>query len=118
MGSPLVRSTALAALLQVAMVVVGHYSPQIAGLFALGGTAISTAGGLLCALWTGGAPSAADDAKGGAIAGGLSALIGIAVSVALGDVPPATLAYGTLFSAVGGTLGGVIGRAVRGRPQS
>lgn len=118
MGSPLVRSTVLATLLQVAMVVAGHYSPQIAGLFALGGTAISTAGGLLYALWTRGTPSAADDAKGGAIAGGLSALIGIAVSVALGDVPPGTLAYGTLFSALGGILGGVTGRALRGKPQS
>ncbi len=118
MGSPLVRSTVLATLLQLAMVVAGHYSPQIAGLFALGGTGISTVGGLLYALWAEGAPSAADDAKGGAIAGGLSALIGIVVSVALGDVPAATLAYGTLFSAAGGTLGGFIGRALRGRTPS
>jgi hypothetical protein len=118
MRSPLVRSTVLATVLQLAMVIAGHYSPQIAGLFALGGTGISTAGGLLCALWAGGTPSAASDAKAGAIAGGLSALIGIAVSVALGDVPAATLAYGTLFSAVGGILGGFIGRALRGTPPS
>lgn len=118
MGSPLVRSTALATLLQLAMVIAGHFSPQIAGLFAPGGSGISTAGGLLYALWAKGAPSVADDAKGGAIAGGLSALIGIAVSVVLGDVTAATLAYGTLFSAAGGILGGFIGRALRGTTPS
>jgi len=100
------------------MVVAGHFSPPIAGLFALGGTGISTVGGLLYALWAAGDPSVADDAKGGTIAGGLSGLIGISVSVGLGDVPVATLTYGTLFSAMGGTLGSFIGRALRETPPS
>lgn len=42
--------------------------------------------------------------------GGISAAIGIAVSVALGDVPTSLLALGTGSSAVTGLIGGLIGR--------
>jgi hypothetical protein len=44
------------------------------------------------------------------LAGGISAAIGIAVSVALGDVPTRLLALGTGSSAVTGLIGGLIGR--------
>jgi hypothetical protein len=114
MPSPLVRSTLVAGLLQIGMVVGGHFTPQIARLFAAGGMSISAVGGILCALWTAGAPTAAATAKDGAIAGGLSALIGIAVSFLLGDVPARTLAIGTTASVVAGILGGFVGRAVSG----
>ena len=115
MRSPLIRSTLVATVLQLAMVVTGHFSLQIASLFALGGIGISAVGGLLFAVWTEGKPAPALAAKGGAIAGGLSALIGIAVSCALGDVDAGTLIYGTLASAVAGILGGFLGRALNSR---
>jgi hypothetical protein len=114
MPSPLLRSTMVATLLQVGMVVGGHFTPQIARLFAVGGMSISAVGGILFGLWTSGTPAAATTAKGGAVAGGLSALVGIAVSFLLGDVPARTLAIGTTASVVAGILGGFVGRAVSG----
>lgn len=112
MPSPLTRSTLVATVLQLAMVVTGHFSLRIASLFALGGTGISAVGGLLLAIWTGGKPAPAFTTKGGAIAGGLSALIGIAVSCALGDVDAGTLVYGTIASVGAGILGAFVGRAL------
>lgn len=47
---------------------------------------------------------------GGAIAGGVSGLIGIAVSYALGDVPASLMLFGTAGSAAAGALGGAVGR--------
>ena len=44
----------------------------------------------------------------GAIAGGVCALIGIAVSVALGDTAAPILAIGTIGSAVAGAIAGAI----------
>lgn len=54
--------------------------------------------------------SASSMALGGLIAGGVCALIGIAVSYALGDVPAMILVVGTLSSAVIGAIGGWFGR--------
>jgi len=47
---------------------------------------------------------------GGAIAGGLCALIGIALSVLLGDTPGFVLALGTAISTVTGVAGGFWGQ--------
>jgi hypothetical protein len=47
-------------------------------------------------------------AGGGALVGGLCALIGIIVSVVLGDTEPMILAIGTLSSAVTGLIGGLV----------
>ena len=44
--------------------------------------------------------------------GGACALIGIAISWALGDVTATILAFGTLSSALTGALGGAIGYRV------
>jgi hypothetical protein len=44
------------------------------------------------------------------MAGGICAVIGVGVSVLLGDVPPSLLALGTASSAVTGLIGGIIGR--------
>jgi hypothetical protein len=99
--------------LQLAMVVGGHFSPAIAALFAVAGMLISMlAGGMF------GEASGTPRRRavgGGALVGGACALIGIAVSVALGDVPPAILLFGTASSAVTGALGGWVGMALRGR---
>lgn len=95
--------------LQVLMVVGGHSNPDVQEWFAIGGMGISAlAGGL--AAWGSRAWGGAMTASG--IAGGLSALIGIGVSVVLGDVPESLLLFGTLASLVTGVIGGVLARAI------
>lgn len=102
------RATIVGTLLQVAMVVAGHYVPFIAlHVFMSGGMAISLLAGLLYARSARGYAGAA---LGGAIAGGVCALLGIAVSVGLGDTLPMILAFGTASSLVAGSIGGVFGK--------
>jgi hypothetical protein len=96
------------------MVVAGHYDPSIAAFFAVGGTTISLVAGLLFALWAK-PPALGTAALGGLIAGGACALIGITVSFLLGDVPAPVLAFGTVSSAVTGTIGGAVGRLIASR---
>ncbi len=89
---------------QLIMVVSGHYNEFIAqNLFAIGGMTISLIAGAAFAISARTSRGAA--ALGGAIVGGGCALIGIALSVALGDVPPLILAVGTASSAVTGAIG-------------
>lgn len=98
--------------LQVAMVVAGHYNVYIAlHVFMFGGMCISLVAGLPCGRAASGFGGAA---LGGAIAGGVCALIGIAISVALGDTPALVLAFGTVSSAVTGAVGGIIGKLLGG----
>ncbi|MEP6550186.1 MAG: hypothetical protein ABJB95_03335 [Gemmatimonadales bacterium] len=99
-------------LLQLAMVISGHWVEFIKlNVFAIGGMLISAIAGVLYAR------AARVDRKGsalhGALVGGLCALIGIAVSFALGDVPASILALGTLSSAVTGAIGGAIAGGTR-----
>lgn len=107
----LIRATAIGTVLQLAMVLSGHYVPAIALLFAPIGVGISLIAGLLYGRWAG--PNGAW--AGGGLAGGLCAFLGIAVSFALGDVTAVILVAGTLSSAVGGMLGGWIGGRLAGR---
>lgn len=109
MSSPLVRSTLVGTVLQLAMVVAGHYLPAIKDQFMAGGLSISAVAGLLNSLWSKGG-SAADAVKGGAIAGGGSAFLGILVSNLLKDAPVAVLGFGTAGSAVTGIVGALLGR--------
>jgi hypothetical protein len=102
-------ATAIGTALQLAMVIAGHFVPAVAALFAIGGMAISAVAG---ALYGRHAAALGDGALGGAIAGGVCALIGIAVSCALGDVDAMVLVFGTLASAVTGLIGGIAGRFV------
>jgi hypothetical protein len=114
-SNALVEATVAGTLAQLAMVVSGHYVPAIANLFAVGGMAISALAGVLYARRA--APATRGlAARGGAIAGGVSALLGIIVSYALGDVQAVILAFGTLSSTVTGALGGLLaGRSVQPR---
>ena len=112
--SVLINATLIGTALQLAMVVSGHYNKSIANLFAVLGMTISLVAGLLFALWAR-QPALGGSALGGLIAGGVCALIGIIVSYALGDVPPAIIAFGTLSSAVTGALGGALGYLVATR---
>jgi hypothetical protein len=105
----LVKSTVIGTILQLAMVIAGHYSPVIAGQFAAGGMTISGIAGLLFSLWSRQKAMGAA-AGGGVVAGGVSAFLGILVSHLLGDVPASVLGFGTAGSAVTGAIGGVIGK--------
>ncbi len=107
------NATLIGTVLQLAMIVTGHFSAWVAmNVFALGGMAISALAGLLYARSAANGYGGA--ALGGAIAGGVCAIIGIAASVALGDVPPIILAFGTLGSAIAGVMGGVVGQMLSG----
>src|SRR5512146_2932133 len=89
----------LGTVLQLAMVVAGHSNRSIANLFAVMGMSISLLAGIAYAfLARGGSPASL--AVGGLIAGALCALLGIVVSVALGDVPALILVVGTASSAL------------------
>jgi hypothetical protein len=116
--SALLRAILLGTVLQVAMVLAGNSIPAVAQLFGVLGVTLSLVAGVAYALWAGAGgerPPARWAAAGGAIAGGACALIGIAVSFALGDVPAAVLAFGTASSAVTGALGGLLGAALQRR---
>jgi hypothetical protein len=104
----LTRATIFGTVAQIAMVVAGHSVPAVADLFAIGGMGISAVAGW--AALKGQTASLSAAAGQGALAGGISAAIGIAVSLALGDVPASLLAVGTAGSAVTGMIGGLIGR--------
>ena len=107
-------ATILGTILQLAMVILGHSNASIAAMFAVGGMTISLIAGLAYTLFARGGRTSSL-ARGGALAGGICALIGIAVSYALGDVPAPVIIFGTPSSAVTGALGGWIGKfMVRG----
>ena len=109
----LIPALLLGTLLQVAMVVIGHYTVAVASLFAPLGMAISLIAGFLYARWA--RVPRRDSVLGGAIVGGACALIGIIVSNALGDVPASLLFLGTLSSAFTGAIGGLIGEVLGGK---
>jgi len=104
----LATASAVGTVLQVAMVLAGHVSPTVAGLFAVGGMGLSLVAGVL---YTRLAPSASrgDAAIGGLLAGAVCAVLGILVSYLLHDVPASLLVLGTASSAVTGAIGGVLG---------
>ena len=109
----LVVATGIGLVLQLAMVVGGHYTSAVKELFAVGGMGFSLIAGLLY-VWFAVKGSWRSDLVGGAIAGGLCALIGIALSAVLGDVPVLLLLFGTLSSIVTGVMGGAVGKLVFG----
>ena len=110
----LVIASLVGTVLQVAMVVAGHTSPTIAGLFAVGGMGLSLLAGVIYARLA--RPATKGSAAiGGLAAGAICAFLGILVSYLLGDVPASLLALGTLSSAVTGAIGGVIGALTLGR---
>ena len=102
------RATLVGTVLQLAMVVGGHYVPAIKNLFAPGGMLISLLAGWLYARMQAGGTRGAT-AIGGLVAGAACGFLGILESVYLGDVPTSLLAFGTAGSAVTGLLGGLVG---------
>ena len=105
----LIAATAAGLVLQLAMVVAGHYVPAVRDKgFAIGGMLFSLLAGVLYARLAHGPWSGS--LIGGAVAGGLCGFLGIGVSRLLGDVPTALLLFGTLGSTVAGLAGGAIGK--------
>ena len=96
------------------MVVAGHSSPAIKGLFAVGGMGLSLVAGVLYARLARSATKGSAS-LGGLAAGAICAFLGILVSYLLGDVPASLLALGTLSSAVTGAIGGLLGALSLGR---
>lgn len=110
----LIVATGIGLVLQLAMVVGGHYSPAVKDLFALGGMGFSAVAGLLYVWFTVVKGGWSADLQGGAAVGGICALLGIAVSALLGDVPPSLLLLGTVSSVVTGAIGGAVGKLIFG----
>jgi hypothetical protein len=106
--SALIYATGVGLVLQVLMVLTGHFLPPVKVLYAGGGMGLSLVAGMLFAERARG--SWPVDLGGGAIAGGICALVGIGVSVMLGDVLPGLLVIGTAFSVVTGLVGGGLGK--------
>ncbi len=113
-SNPMIKSAIIGTVLQLIMVIVGHYVPQVANLFPVAGTGIGGLAGILNGLW---APKAGmqSAAGGGVVAGGVGGAIGTLVSSLLGDVPMSTLAIGTGSTAAAGLVGGLIGKFLGGR---
>jgi len=107
----LINATVIGTVLQLAMIVAGHFIPFVRdNVFMLGGLAISLVAGLLYARAS--KTSWPDSLLGGVIAGAVCALIGIAASVAWGDTAREILLLGTFSSGVTGAIGAAIGKAL------
>jgi len=112
-GNPLIKAATIGTVLQVLMVVGGHFMPQLAQLFPVLGTGLGGLTGLLFGLFSRGATGAL--AGGGAASGAIGGLLGSAVSMALGDVPAATVGIATGSTAVAGAIGGLLGKLLGGK---
>ena len=106
----LIIATDIGMVLQLIMVIAGHYEAANAAWIAIGGMLISFVAGVIYARWA--RNGWADSLIGGALAGGICALVGIAVSYALGDVAAMILVFGTIGSAVAGLIGGALAKLV------
>jgi hypothetical protein len=106
----LIKATLIGLVLQLIMVVSGHYVAPIKEGFAIVGTLISLVAGVIYVRTTRG--SWDDSLTGAALSGGICALIGIALSWALGDVDAGVLLFGTLGSAIAGVIGGAVAKLV------
>ncbi|HET9295020.1 MAG TPA: hypothetical protein VFO06_12060 [Gemmatimonadales bacterium] len=110
----LAKPTMIGTVLQVAMVLLGKVSPEVGQNFAIGGTTIAAVTGVLASLMNR-QPAMGGAVGGGAIAAGVSALIGTVVSMATGQTGMDTIMIGTGSSVVAGALGGVVGQLFGGR---
>ncbi|MBV9992981.1 MAG: hypothetical protein JOZ72_17015 [Alphaproteobacteria bacterium] len=105
------RATIVGTVLQIGWVLIGHFFPAVRGmanLFLFGVMMISALAGYLYAVDY--ASGFGRGILGGAIAGGVCALIGVAGAVLIGDAPFATLALWTAISVVTGAAGGFWGQ--------
>jgi hypothetical protein len=110
------RAITVGILLLITFVVFSHYLPLLATQVLFATMLITGIAGLLYAREV--ARGYGPGALGGAFAGGICALIGIAVAVLLGDAPAFTLGnapeivlvVGTAISVLTGAIGGLFGQ--------
>jgi hypothetical protein len=108
----LLRATLIGLVLQLLLVFAGHSSPAVKQPMGLLGMLIALFAGWLYGRWqTWGGRGAA--AVGGAVVGGVSALLGLLESFYLNDVPAWIILVGAASSAVMGAVGGAIPRPKR-----
>jgi hypothetical protein len=113
-NSPLGRAVGAGTVMQVAMVVIGHFVPSLqeAGLFPIGGTLIGLVTGWLAGRGSPPGTNATTVARDGGIAGGVAGVLGSLVSTALGDVPLVNMTIAGGSTLVTGALGGLLARAM------
>ena len=105
----LVIATLVGIGLQVALVGIGHVVRILRDPgYAIGSMAFSAVAGWLYARMSAG--NWGDTLIAGAVAGGVCAAVGIAVSASLGDVPFSLLMFGTTTSIVTGAIGAAVGK--------
>jgi len=104
------RATIVGTVLQIAWMLLGHFFPGMRGfhnVYLFGGMMISAIAGYIYAMAYG--AGFKQGALGGAIAGGVCGLIGIAASVLIGDTPFLDIALGTAVTVLTGAVGGLWG---------
>jgi len=103
------RATVTGIVLQLAMVMIGHYVSWFSNsTYTFGTMMISGLAGLLYARdFAKGYPKGA---LGGAIAGGTCGIIGVSAANILGDVPLMSLAVGAAITILIGAIGGLFGQ--------
>lgn len=104
----LTRATLVGTLLQVGMVVVGHWVTSVQDYFGILGTVLAVVTGFLFGKWSG-RPNRMGSGTGGAVAASVSSFLGTAVSFGLHDIPGNIIGVGTLTGLVAGWIGGAIG---------
>lgn len=110
------RATGLGGVLQAAMVLLGLALPTLRqdNLYPIGGTLLALLAGGLFAGWAPGASLSAALGK-GALAGGISSLLGTLLAALTGQLPaPAsTVLVASVTGCVAGGVGGGFGRLLR-----
>jgi hypothetical protein len=111
------RATALGAVLQAAMVLLGLAFPalQQGNVYPIVGTLLAVLAGFLFGLWIPGTPLPTA-LVGGALAGGLSSLLGSLIAAFTGQASPSPLVsvlIGTVTGIVAGSVGGFFGTLFR-----
>jgi len=112
----LTRATIAGTILQVAMIAIGHYKPDLmnGNFFAIVGTTLGGVTGVLYGMWAK-EGSAGQNAAGGAVAGGVAGVLGATASAALGDAILATIGIAGASTIVTGAIGGIFGRMLGAR---
>lgn len=110
----LTKPMLIGTVLQVVMVLLGKVNPTVAQNFAIGGTSIAVLTGVLASVMNR-QPAMGGAVGGGAIAAGVSALIGTVVSMATGQSGTETIMIGTGSSVVAGAIGAVVGQLLGGK---
>jgi hypothetical protein len=102
------KATIVGTVLQVAMVVLGHWVEPIRNSFPILGSLIGLVTGFMFGKWSN-RPARMGSASGGAVAASVSSFLGTVVSYGLKDVAGSVIGVGTLTGIVTGLIGGAIG---------